>query len=272
MAMPEGHVIHHLAAEIDHRFTGRVVHASSPQGRFTQGAALLDGRKVRGADAVGKHLFIQFSGAHWLHIHLGLYGRFTFGDGAAPAPVGQVRLRLTNRLGWTDLRGASACDLLDPGEKDAIEARLGDDPLDPHATGARAWARIHRSSAPIATLLMDQRVVAGSGNIFRAEVLFRAGVDPFMEGRSLEPTAWQAMWADFVDLMGYGLAHGRIDTVRPAHTPEAMGRPPRVDDHGGEVYVYRRDGLPCHVCGTAIRRVELAGRNLFWCPTCNGRA
>jgi endonuclease-8 len=64
------------------------------------------------------------------------------------------------------------------------------------------------------------------------------------------------------------VATGRIDTVHVAHTPEAMGRLPRVDRHGGEVYVYRRTGQPCLVCGGAVRTAPLAGRNSYWCPTC----
>ncbi|HKH54262.1 MAG TPA: zinc finger domain-containing protein, partial [Propionibacteriaceae bacterium] len=64
---------------------------------------------------------------------------------------------------------------------------------------------------------------------------------------------------------------GRIDTVRPEHTPEAMHRPPRQDIRGGEVYVYRRTGQPCLVCGSAIRTEVLAGRNLFWCGKCQRR-
>jgi endonuclease-8 len=79
------------------------------------------------------------------------------------------------------------------------------------------------------------------------------------------------MWEDLVALMAEGVRTGRIDTVRPEHTPEAMGRPPRVDDHGGEVYVYRRTGQPCHVCGAPVRTEELLGRNLFWCPRCQPR-
>jgi formamidopyrimidine-DNA glycosylase len=79
------------------------------------------------------------------------------------------------------------------------------------------------------------------------------------------------MWDDLVDLMAYGVGTGRIDTVRDEHTPEAMGRPPRVDDHGGEVYVYRRTGQPCLVCGSIVKTKVLEGRNLFWCPTCQRR-
>lgn len=266
--MPEGHVLHRLADEIDERFARRAVAVSSPQGRFAASAALLDGHRLLGADAVGKHLFIRFGGARWIHVHLGLYGRFTFGAAPAPEPVGQVRLRLENRTSWADLRGANQCALIDADEREKIEARLGDDPLRPDATGERAWARVSRSRAPLATLLMDQSVVAGSGNIFRAEVLFRAGLNPLREGRSLTGEEWDEIWTDLVDLMRYGYEHGRIDTVLPDHGPEAMDRDPRVDRHGGEVYVYRRAGQPCHVCGTEIRMIDHAGRNLFWCPTC----
>ena len=74
------------------------------------------------------------------------------------------------------------------------------------------------------------------------------------------------MWDDLVMLMRVGVERGRIDTVRPEHEPVAMGREPRADDHGGEVYVYRRDQQGCLVCDTPIRRRVIAGRNLFWCP------
>lgn len=266
--MPEGHIIHRLADEIDSRFARKTLAVSSPQGRFAHGAALLDGRRLQGAEAVGKHLFVRFGGAQWLHVHLGLYGRFTFGDGAAPDPVGQIRVRLVSRTGWADLRGATRCEVVGPDIKTDIEARLGDDPLAPGADGERAWRRISKSRAAIATLLMDQSVVAGSGNIYRAEVLFRAGMDPFREGRAVTRSEWEQMWGDFVALMAHGYETGRVDTVRPEHEPEAMGRPPRVDNHGGEVYVYRRTGQPCLVCGTPVRTTDHGGRNLFWCPVC----
>ena len=87
---------------------------------------------------------------------------------------------------------------------------------------------------------MDQKVIAGVGNVYRAEVLFRHGIDPYRPGKDLTRAEWDAIWADLVTLMREGVRNNRIDTVRPEHMPEAMGRPPRVDDHGGEVYVYRR--------------------------------
>lgn len=266
--MPEGHVIHRLADEFRERFTRRVAHVTSPQGRFAEGAALLDGRKITGADAVGKHLFVRFGRDLDLHVHLGIYGRFTFGDVPPPEPVGQIRLRLVTTTGWADLRGPMTCDVVNPPERAELEARLGDDPLRSDADGRRAWAKIHKSRAPLATLLMDQSVLAGVGNIFRAEVLFRGGIDPQLPGNRLTADQWAGLWDDLVALMAYGYAQGRIDTVRPEHEPEAMGRPPRVDDHGGEVYVYRRAGAPCLVCGDTVRTSDHGGRNLFWCPSC----
>ena len=128
-------------------------------------------------------------------------------------------------------------------------AKLGPDPLRDDADPDKAFARIQRSSKPIGALLMDQAVLAGVGNVYRAESLFRARLSPMTPGREGLPATWNAMWDDLVDLMAYGVGTGRIDTVRAEHEPEAMGRDPRCDDHGGEVYVYRRNGQPCHVCG-----------------------
>ncbi|TDE15071.1 Fpg/Nei family DNA glycosylase [Jiangella asiatica] len=265
--MPEGHTIHRLAHQVVRAFGGRPVGVSSPQGRFAAGAAVVDGVEVRDAQAHGKHLFIGFDGRRWVHVHLGLYGTFDVVAGP-PGPVrGEVRMRLATSDAHADLRGPTACEVLGEAEKAAIHARLGPDPLrgdDP----APALERIGRSRTPVGILLMDQTVLAGVGNVYRAETLFRAGVDPSRPGRTVPAPVLRAVWDDLVGLMATGVATGRIDTVRPEHEPEAMGRPPRVDDHGGEVYVYRRAGQPCLVCGTPVRVGIAAARNLFWCPRC----
>ncbi|WP_328913562.1 MULTISPECIES: Fpg/Nei family DNA glycosylase [unclassified Streptomyces] len=269
--MPEGHTIHRLAEDCLDRFAGRPVRVSSPQGKFSDSAALLDGSVLDGVDAHGKHLFLGFTASGWVHIHLGLFGKVAFGTPAAQPPTDTVRLRLIGgRLDEhvMDLRGPTTCRLLTEPEKAAIHDRLGPDPLRPGDDPGRAYARISRSRVPVATLLMDQKVIAGVGNVYRAEVLFRHGVDPFLPGRALTRPVWDAMWTDLVALMREGVRNNRIDTVRPEHEPEAMGRPPRRDDHGGEVYVYRRTGQPCLICTTPVRTQPLAARNLFWCPTC----
>jgi formamidopyrimidine-DNA glycosylase len=271
--MPEGHVTHRLADALTETFGGRVTTSSSPQGRFTDGAAILTDRALATGEAFGKHLLVAFDGlAERLHIHLGTAGRLGIFAGPPPAPVGAIRWRLAGDQAYADLRGPAACDLLAPGAVDTLLARLGPDPLRPDADPARAWARIHGSRAPMAVLLMDQSVLAGVGNIFRAEVLFRHRIDPWLQGRLLRPAEWDALWDDLVELMEYAVARGRIDSVFAEHEPEAMGRPPRVDRHGGEVYVYRRAGQPCHVCGTIVRTEVVATRNLFWCPVCQRRS
>jgi endonuclease-8 len=268
--MPEGHTLHRLAGELTAVFGGSRVRVGSPQGRFADSAAQLDGALLVDADAWGKQLFIRFEAERFVHVHLGLYGTFEVHDGVdeIPPPVGQVRLRLARPGAYADLRGATTCALVTAAERAAVVAKAGPDPLREDADPERAWARISRSAAPIGTLLMDQTVLAGVGNVYRAEVLFRHRIHPLRPGRTLRRTQWGAIWDDLVVLMGEGVITGRIDTVRPEHTPEAMGRPPRVDDHGGEVYVYRRTGQPCHVCGGNVRTEVLGGRNLFWCPRC----
>lgn len=268
--MPEGHTLFRLAGELTGAFAGTPVRVSSPQGRFAADAALLDGHVLVGAESAGKHLFVEFPGERYVHVHLGLIGRLDVlaHDGTPPVPVGQVRLRLANRTHYGDLRGATRCELVGAERRAAVLAGLGPDPLRPDADPERAWRRISRSSRPLGDLLMDQAVLAGVGNVYRAEVLFRNRLHPLRPGRTLRRKQFDAVWADLVALMSEGVRLGRIDTVRPEHTPEAMGRPPRVDDHGGEVYVYRRTGQACLVCGTAVRTEVLVGRNLFWCPRC----
>ncbi|MEU2732415.1 DNA-formamidopyrimidine glycosylase family protein [Streptomyces griseoviridis] len=269
--MPEGHTIHRLADDYRARFAGTAPRVTSPQGKFSDAAALLDGVPLTRTEAHGKHLFLGFGDDLWVHIHLGLFGKVGFGGAPAPPPTDTVRLRLAHHAAYVDLRGPTTCALITDAEKAAVHERLGPDPLRPDADPRAAYLRISRSRTTVAALLMDQKVIAGVGNVYRAEVLFRHGIDPYRAGRDLTEAEWDAVWADLVALMREGVRTNRIDTVRPEHTPEAMGRPPRVDDHGGEVYVYRRAPQPCHLCGDEIRTADLAARNLFWCPTCQSR-
>lgn len=276
--MPEGHTLHRLARDLTSAFGDHTVAVSSPQGRFADEAALLDGAVLSGAEAWGKQLFVEFDDARFVHVHLGLIGTFDVRTGvdAVPPPVGQVRLRIARsevtggaaHAAYADLRGAITCALVTPEQRDAVVARSGPDPLRPDADPTRAWDRIRRSRKPIGALLMDQGVLAGVGNVYRAEVLFRHRLHPLRPGNTLRAHQWQAIWDDLVELMAEGVLTGRIDTVRPEHTPEAMGREPRKDDHGGEVYVYRRSGLPCLVCARKVSTAVLEGRNLFWCSRC----
>jgi endonuclease-8 len=274
--VPEGHTLHRLARRHQQTFGGRVVHASSPQGRFAAGAARLDGTVLRTAQAHGKHLFLGFSPSlpdearrrprpdRWLHVHLGLYGTFVFGAPPAPEPRGALRLRLEDDDAWADLRGPTACELITGPEIDGIRGRLGADPLRSDADPHRAYARIRRSTVPIGALLMQQEVVAGVGNVYRAEVLFRHRLDPRMPGRELAEGQWEALWADLVVLLKDGVRRGRIVTTLPQDRPHRSGTVRRDEAH----YVYRRTGLPCRICATLVVAEPMAGRTLYRCPYC----
>lgn len=268
--MPEGHTLHRLARLHQKRYAGAPVAVSSPQGRFATAAANVDGRVLESASAWGKHLFHHYSGGAIVHVHLGLYGTFREwarpDDGEIPAAVGQVRMRMVGAEYGTDLRGPTVCEVIDEAQVDDVVAKLGPDPLRRDADPAWPWKRITKSRRSIGALLMDQTIIAGVGNVYRSELLFRHGIDPYRPGQKIDESEFADAWSDLVDLMKVGVRRGKIITVRPEHD---HGEAPRGRGQGrARKYVYRRTGDPCRVCETPIRTAELEGRNLFWCPTC----
>ncbi|MEI2776673.1 MAG: DNA-formamidopyrimidine glycosylase family protein [Tetrasphaera sp.] len=301
--MPEGHTLHRLAGALDHAFAGTTPTVTSPQGRFADGAALLTGRPLESAEAYGKHLFVRFAGDAVLNVHLGLIGSFDvlpYADPAGPpAPVGAVRVRLVNDSAYADLRGATTVQLVTPAEMAATIARLGPDPLRAGTAGnepERSLARLARTTRPVAECLMDQTIIAGVGNLYRCEVLFRHRVDPFVPGAKVKKRTWLTIWDDLIELMRLGVAFGQILTLQDqvieaktilgerdptAYDPGWAGLMPgergdfvrgRTGGHFPRDFaVYQRDGLPCLVCGSRIRTRVLAGRNLFWCGRCQRR-
>ena len=300
--MPEGHTIHRLAGSLNGAFVGTVPAVSSPQGRFVEGAALLDGRPFVEAQAWGKHLFAEFAGDRFLHVHLGLIGSFDVsryapkevdlgGDDTAypiPPPRGAVRLRLLTATHVADLRAMALVRVATPPEVGAVVGRLGPDPLRADADPDRAWARITKSGRSIADLLMDQAVLAGVGNVYRCEVLFRHRVDPWRPGTAIRPRTWQALWDDLALLLPIGVQLGQIvtmadqvqDVLAGDYDPSLVPTSPtgvsawRPNPHGAlerRYSVYKRDGMPCLVCGSRVRTAVVAGRNLFWCGRCQRR-
>ena len=329
--MPEGHSVHRIARQFDRNFVGRRTSASSPQGRFAEGAALLDGRTATAVRAVGKQMFLEFDDDLWLRVHLGMYGAWDFageifvdptissangrmgqtnqrgtdlepvfdtagensltsigaprrtrvhvrmseqtrgladdGDQWPPPVVGQVRLRLMTDVTSADLRGPTACQLQTPDEMLATVAKLGPDPLvdDPAEGEERFTAVVRRKPTPIGLLLMDQNVVSGIGNVYRAEMLFRARLNPHTPGRDVPEETVRGLWRDWVRLLAIGVETGQMMTMDDLD-PEAYRRAmaSRDDRH----WVYHRAGLPCRICGTAIVLEEMGARKLYWCPSC----
>lgn len=184
-----------------------------------------------------------------------------------PPVVGQVRLRLLTDQTCADLRGPTACELQSAEDVVAAIAKLGPDPLvdDPAEGEERFVTRVRKGSTPIGLLLMDQSVVSGIGNVYRAELLFRARLSPHTPGRDVPEDTVRALWRDWTRLLAIGVETGQMmtmDDLDPDAYRRAMAH--RDDRH----WVYHRAGLPCRVCGTAIVVEEAAGRKLYWCPRC----
>ncbi|MGX1694977.1 Fpg/Nei family DNA glycosylase [Microbacterium keratanolyticum] len=329
--MPEGHSVHRIARQFARNFVGKPVQASSPQGRFAEGAAVLNERTVEQVQAVGKQMFLEVEGDVWLRVHLGLYGAWDFSgeilvdptiaaangrmgqtnqrgtivddeilddagenslasigaprktrvhvrmseqttglqddDSWPPPVVGQVRLRLLTDITCADLRGPTACVLQTPEEMLASVAKLGPDPLvgDPAEGEERFVHAVAKKGTPIALLLMDQAVVSGIGNVYRAEMLFRARLNPHTPGKAVPQSVVREMWRDWVRLLSIGVETGQMMTMDDLNPDEYRAAMAHRDDRH---WVYHRAGLPCRVCGTEIALEEIGARKLYWCPSC----
>ncbi len=265
--MPEGHTIHRIASDHAKLLVGRSVSVSSPQGRFSADAALVDGDVLDRIEAYGKHLFLWWRSGYVGHVHLGLFGRFrvqklTIGE-AEPVPVGAVRMRLSTTSSVIDLAGPTACAIFTASERDAIVDRLGPDPLRSDAQPARAIERISRSGQALGALLLDQSVLCGVGNVYRAEALFVNGLHPSRRGRDTSPDELVTLWGTVVSMLCKGVKDNRIVTVDRRELGVSSNRRLR---RGEATYVYHRD--LCLRCGTPIQTVKLAGRPCYYCPRC----
>lgn len=265
--MPEGHTIHRIAKDHSPLVTGHAVSVTSPQGRFADDAALVDGVVLDRIEPYGKHLFYWWHNGLVGHVHLGLFGKFRVSRGAdSPEPVGMVRMRMATELGTIDLAGPTDCSIGTADERDAIVARLGPDPLRRDAKPQRALQRIHASKQPIGQLLLDQKVLAGVGNVYRAEALFVNGIHPERPGNRLDDAELEAIWDTTVAMLRKGVKDNRIITVdRTDLKVKKQGHHRR----GETTYVYHRD--LCLRCGTPVQTVELGGRACYFCPTCQPR-
>ena len=261
--MPEGHTIHRAARDHAALFAGKRLAVDSPQGRFDEGAAILDGRVLRDVRARGKHLLYDFGGL-WLHVHLGLFGRFRSGNGGAPAVQGAIRVRFQSRTAWLECRGPIVCEVLDDDARAALERRLGPDPLRATSRPAAFLARAAGSDVPVGRLVMDQSIIGGIGNVYRSELLFRAGIHPLVAARDVEPSRLRALWRDARSVLRAGVEDRRMITT----LPRDRRRPDGPVGRDERFYVYHRTGKPCRRCGTPIEEGSLVRRRVFWCPVC----
>lgn len=263
--MPEGHTIHRLARRHRDAIVGERLHVSSPQGRFSAGADRLDGQRLDDVRAVGKHLFYEWERGDLLHVHLGLFGRFRLHRTDPPLPTDGTRLAMEGGDVTVYLSGPTACELIEPSEETAIRDRLGPDPISQPGEVDRFAAALGRRRIPIAAAVLDQKVVAGIGNVYRSELLFRQGIDPRVPANELDDDAMRDLWDDTVAQLRAGERSGRIITVDPAD----VGARRRSDLRGERRrYVYKRAGESCWRCGETVVADEIGGRTAFWCPAC----
>lgn len=329
--MPEGHSVHRIARQFRRNFLTDPVTASSPQGRFAEGAAILNGRSMLRVEAVGKQMFAEFEGDLWLRVHLGLYGAWDFagaittdptiasasgrmgqtnlrgtvlgeeiidragedsigsigaprltrmrmseqtknladplGASFPPEPIGAVRLRLLTETAVADLRGPTACELLSPAQVEVAIGKLGPDPLmDESAAAEERFVRaVRRRGVAIGQLLMDQSVVAGIGNVYRAELLFRAELNPHTPGKQVPEELLRALWRDWARLLRIGVETGQMMTMDGLSRGDYVAAMANLADRH---WVYKRAGMPCRRCGTTIALEVMQARKLYWCPGC----
>ncbi len=260
--MPEGHTIHRIARDHSKLLSGRIVAVSSPQGRFGADAARVDGAVLEAIEPYGKHLFYRWSTGDVGHVHLGLFGKYRVHVGAPPAPSQATRMRLRHDDITIDLAGPTVCDLGTSDDRDMIVKRLGPDPLRRDADLNRAIDKIVKSAKPIGALLLDQAVVAGIGNVYRAEILFHHGIHPERPGKSFARHELESIWETATTMLRAGVKANRIVTM----TRDDIGWPRnRMIPRSEATYVYKRD--ICVRCGDQIRSIEVGNRTCYYCPT-----
>lgn len=266
--MPEGHTVHRTANDFNRLFRGARLAVDSPQGRFSGDAALINGQALLNATAIGKQLFLAFDNGLTLRIHLGIYGKWRWyrvesADSMrelVQAPVvGEVRARFYTDSAMADLRGPTVCEVVPNEHIQAVYNRLGPDPLNADDAD-RFIKKVSRSKQPIGQQLMDQSVISGIGNVYRAELLFRAGIDPYTPGNVLPEELLVNLWDDAVKLLKVGVKTGFMIT-----RDELFTKRPTKDERN---FVYKRENKPCRVCETQISLAMMQGRKLYWCSNC----
>ena len=260
--MPEGHTIHRLARDHTRDFVGQKLQLSSPQGRFAEEAQQLTGKKLKSVEAHGKHLCWEFSATRRIHIHLGLYGKFRPHKLPPPEPRGAVRLRVMGQDKAFDLNGPNRCELITTDQWRAVRSKLGPDPLRNDANPDVVWSRIRKSRQAIGKLLMDQTVIAGVGNVYRAEILFLQGIHPERAGGDLDEAEFSELWKKLKELMQIGVKHNRIIIA----DPKEIGKPRSRMNREERLLIYKRK--VCTRCDGDVDWWDLGARKAYACKRC----
>jgi len=272
--MPELPEVEVLRRSLEPRLVGRRiegldVHARSlrePISRRAFERAAL-GRRIERVRRRGKFLLVDLEGESTLVFHLGMSGRLTLAEASRPREPHEhlslsldggerLRLRDPRRFGLALARPTRGL------ERDAHFARLGREPLDPPVDGVTLRALAAGRRVPVKNFVMDGRAVAGVGNIYATEALFRAGIRPTRSVTALTRASWDALAAAIVAVLREAIGSG--GTTLNDFTDGAGAR----GEFQGALAVYGRAGETCGRCGGRVRRVVLGGRGTFYCPGC----
>ena len=262
--MPEGDTIHRIAAQLGPRLVGQTIERVTTQGLVRD----LAGQRVTSVAAHGKHLVIELANGTYLRAHLGMYGRqrtYDRRDGdamIAKMSPGRLTLAITTAdtvALWVGARTIEISDRRAPLHGRAI-ASLGQDVLgdafDPELAATRAAAAGNRT---IADVVLDQRIAAGIGNVYKSEVLFLEKVSPLANVAALDDATLERVLKRARDLMRRNLGKGARRTTFGTFV-------------GQNYFVYERSGQHCLKCDTKIRmlRQGTLQRSTYFCPECQG--
>lgn len=254
--MVEGDGCHRIAAEHRKSLVGRKMQAKSPNGRFKGGAQAIMkcGGVLTRIEVHGKNMFYFFgqgSKVVVVHVHFGLAGAFAVYKGEEPAVTGSVRLRLSTVDNGTPLVAHLSAMVVKHGPSsmyDSLTAKLGADPLREDAT-CDTLIKACSSSKPIGTVLVDQSVVAGVGNIYRSEILYEAGIHPKQPSNSLTEAEIVTLWNVAVKQMQQGFKTGSIWGTKNG----AFCYGKKTSAAGGKVKQFAMGGRSCYACSKRQR-------------------
>lgn len=229
-------------------------------------AAELEGERVAAVERRGKYLIVRFESDRVLLIHLRMTGSLRHsrnGLDEDPHRRAVVKLDDGSDVAYRDVRRFGTWLVLEPGELTPyLATRVGDEPLDALFTAARLGERLAKRRAPIKAALLDQRTLAGMGNIYVDEALWRARINPLRPAESLDRKELKRLHKAIRATLEAGIAR-QGSTLRDYALPD--GGSGSMQD---EFKVYGRGGEPCDRCGTPIAKTRLGGRGTWFCPTC----
>ncbi len=269
--MPEGHISHRNARLLTSTMVGHeITHAEAPAARIA-GQRLdvrLPGERIAAAEAVGKHHLLRMDSGRVLHSHLMMSGIWRVRHRGEPISRAGLYLLIHAGRHFAALYRCPTVRLFEPGEPlppglTSTGPDLLDPSVEPGAATAAALA-VAEGSRTVGEALMDQRVVAGIGNVYKSETCFLVGVDPWRRVDTLTPEEARTLGEIAATLLAAGVRdRGAIRTYRPPSGPPWSRE---------RTWVYRRAGLPCRRCGARVRARGQgdANRTTYWCPGCQG--